>query len=151
MVVDGFFNAIHASLNYILDNTDPKTNTLAIFEAKLELQTPDMVFIPSLDYVSGTYGFYDMVESIVNDIYSMATLVARLADHNESSLYQVLFLTTCLGHLLDIQCKPPVINVLVRILKSQRRVQYELLQRKDGNNDVTQFYWWIFCVMQDGR
>ncbi len=91
MVVDGYFNAIHASLNYILDNTDPKTNTLAIFEAKLELQAPDMVFIPSLDYVSGSYGFYDMVEGIVSDIYSMATLVARLADHNESSHYQVKF------------------------------------------------------------
>jgi dynein heavy chain len=94
MIVDGFFNAIHASLNYILENTDTKTNVLAIFEAKLELQAPDMVFIPSLDYVSGSYGFYDMVESIVSDIYSMATLVARLADHNESSHYQVQFRRT---------------------------------------------------------
>jgi dynein heavy chain len=91
MVLDGFFNAIHASLNYILDNTDPKTNTLAIFEAKLELQAPDMVFIPSLDYVSGSFGFYDMVEAIVSDVYAMATLVARLADHNESTHYQVQF------------------------------------------------------------
>lgn len=89
MVVDGFFNAIHASLNYILENTDAKTNTLPIFEAKLELQAPDMVFIPSLDYSGGGYGFYDMVEGIVSDIYAIATLVSRLAQHNESTLYQV--------------------------------------------------------------
>ena len=89
MVVDGFFNAIHASLNYILENTDEKINTLAIFEAKLELQAPEMVFIPSLDYASGSYGFYDMVEGIIGDIYCMATLVTRLADHNEAPHYQV--------------------------------------------------------------
>lgn len=87
MVVDGYFNAIHASLNYILENTDQKTNSLPIFEAKLELQAPDMVFIPSLDYVSG-YGFYDLVDGIINDIYAMASLVSRLAEHNESAHYQ---------------------------------------------------------------
>ena len=89
MVVDGYFNAIHASLNYILENTDQKTNSLPIFEAKLELQAPDMVFIPSLDYVGG-YGFYDLVDGIINDIYAMASLVSRLAEHNESAHYQVM-------------------------------------------------------------
>lgn len=88
MVLDGFFNCIHCSLNYLLENTDPKHNTTGLFEAKLELQQPDMVFIPSLDF-GVSDGFYELVERIVNDVYKMASLVKRLAGHNGSEHYQV--------------------------------------------------------------
>lgn len=87
MVLDGFFNCIHCSLNYLLDNTDLKHNSTSLFEAKLELQQPELVFIPSLDF-GVSDGYYDLVESIVNDVYKMASLVKRLADHNESDNYQ---------------------------------------------------------------
>lgn len=88
MVLDGFFNCIHCSLNYLLENTDPKHNTTGLFEAKLELQQPEMVFIPSLDF-GVSDGFYELVEGIVNDVYKMASLVKRLAEHNGSEHYQV--------------------------------------------------------------
>ena len=88
MVLDGFFNCIHCSLNYLLENTDPKHNTTGLFEAKLELQQPEMVFIPSLDF-GVSDGFYELVERIVNDVYKMASLVKRLAEHNGSEHYQV--------------------------------------------------------------
>ncbi|XP_058960986.2 dynein beta chain, ciliary-like [Pocillopora verrucosa] len=87
MVLDGFFNCIHCSLNYLLENTDPKHNTTGLFEAKLELQQPEMVFIPSLDF-GVSDGFYELVEGIVNDVYKMASLVKRLAEHNGSEHYQ---------------------------------------------------------------
>ena len=89
MVLDGFFNCIHCSLNYLLENTDPKHNTTGLFEAKLELQQPEMVFIPSLDF-GVSDGFYELVERIVNDVYKMASLVKRLAEHNGSEHYQVI-------------------------------------------------------------
>ena len=39
IVVDGFFNTIHCSLQYFLDNTDPsRANQDVLFEAKLELK-----------------------------------------------------------------------------------------------------------------
>ena len=88
MVLDGFFNAIHCSLNYLLEFTDAKHNQAPLFEAKLELQQPDMVFIPSLDFGISD-GFYDLVEGIVSDIYKMASLVKRLAEHGGSEHYQV--------------------------------------------------------------
>ena len=88
MVLDGFFNCIHCSLNYLLENTDPKHNPAGLFEAKLELQQPEMVFIPSLDF-GVSDGFYELVERIVNDVYKMASLVKRLAEHNGSEHYQV--------------------------------------------------------------
>lgn len=87
MVMDGFFNCIHCSLNYLLENTDSKHNTTGLFEAKLELQQPEMVFLPSLDF-GVTDGFYELVERIVNDVYKMASLVKRLAEHNGSEHYQ---------------------------------------------------------------
>ncbi|XP_071813348.1 dynein beta chain, ciliary-like isoform X2 [Apostichopus japonicus] len=87
MVVDGFFNCIQCSLNYMLENTDTKTCNSPLFEARLELQLPDMVFNPSLDY-GASDGFYDLVEMLVSDIYKMASLVKRLAQHNEVEHYQ---------------------------------------------------------------
>ncbi|XP_070581054.1 dynein beta chain, ciliary-like isoform X2 [Ptychodera flava] len=87
MVVDGFFNCIHCSLNYLLDNTDVKTTSQALFEAKLELQAPEMVFVPSLDF-GVSDGFYDLVEMLVSDIYKMSSLVPRLAEHSGMEHYQ---------------------------------------------------------------
>lgn len=88
MVLDGFFNCIHCSLSFLLENTDPKNNSSPLFEAKLELQQPDMVFIPSLSF-GVPEGFYEEVESIVNNMYKMASLVKRLAIRNDSEHYQV--------------------------------------------------------------
>ncbi|XP_071954573.1 dynein beta chain, ciliary-like [Antedon mediterranea] len=86
MVVDGFFNCIHCSLNFLLENTNTKS-LAPLFEARLELQVPDMVFQPSLDYGIAD-GFYDLVEMLVSDIYKMASLVKRLAEHSGSEHYQ---------------------------------------------------------------
>ena len=47
-----------------------------------------MVFNPSLDY-GASDGFYDLVEMLVSDIYKMASLVKRLAEHNDVEHYQV--------------------------------------------------------------
>eukprot|EP00058_Branchiostoma_floridae_P010281 XP_002595769.1 hypothetical protein BRAFLDRAFT_200305 [Branchiostoma floridae] len=87
MVVDGFFNAIHCSVNYLLDNTDVKVSPAPLFEARMELIAPDMVFQPSLDFGVND-GFYEMVEGIINDVYKIASLVPRLADHSGLEHYQ---------------------------------------------------------------
>ena len=47
-----------------------------------------MVFVPSLDF-GVSDGFYDLVEMLVSDIYKMASLVKRLAEHNGMEHYQV--------------------------------------------------------------
>ena len=55
IVVDGFFNSIHCSLRYLLSNTDKEKCDLPFLECKLELQAPDMIFIPTLDQVHRTF------------------------------------------------------------------------------------------------
>ena len=50
-------------------------------------KVPDMVFMPSLDNVADS--FYDLVDSLVGDIYKQASLVPRLASHSGQEHYQV--------------------------------------------------------------
>ncbi|KAM6343872.1 dynein axonemal heavy chain 9 isoform 1-T1 [Alca torda] len=87
IVLDGFFTAIESSLKYLLENTDPKAGLPPLFEVHLDLVIPDLIFRPSLD--PGTNdGFYDMVESLLNDIYRISSLVPRLAEHSGFPHYQ---------------------------------------------------------------
>ena len=89
MVVEGFFHCVGCSFNYLLENTDVKNPVSPLFEARLELQAPEMVFVPSLDY-NVPNGFYDLIDGIIADIYQQSSLVNRLASHNGHNHYQVI-------------------------------------------------------------
>ena len=54
----------------------------------MELQVPDMVFKPSLDFGVAD-GFYDIVDGLLGDIYKQASLISRLAKHSGQENYQV--------------------------------------------------------------
>ncbi|XP_074967774.1 dynein axonemal heavy chain 9 [Phalacrocorax aristotelis] len=87
IVLDGFFTTIECSLKYLLENTDSKAGLAPLFEVQLDLVIPDLIFHPSLD--PGTNdGFYDMVESLLNDIYRISSLVPRVAEHSGFPHYQ---------------------------------------------------------------
>lgn len=88
MVVDGFFNTILCSIKFLLNNTETRTEVDALFQAHLELQVPDMVFLPSLDYGVAD-GFYDLIDGLVGDIYKQSSKVPRLAKHSGMDHYQV--------------------------------------------------------------
>ncbi|KGL72843.1 Dynein heavy chain 9, axonemal, partial [Tinamus guttatus] len=87
IVLDGFFTAIESSLKYLLENTDPKAGLAPLFEVQLDLVIPDLIFHPSLDPVTND-GFYDMMESLLNDIYRVSSLMPRLAEHSGFPHYQ---------------------------------------------------------------
>ncbi|XP_030631579.1 dynein axonemal heavy chain 9 isoform X2 [Chanos chanos] len=87
MLIDGFFNSIECSLKFFLDNTDHRAGLAPFFEAQLDLQVPDMVFHPSLEF-GASDGFYDLVESLINDVYRISSLVPRLAEHSSFPHYQ---------------------------------------------------------------
>ncbi|KAM4673740.1 dynein axonemal heavy chain 9 [Amazona ochrocephala] len=87
IVLDGFFTAIECSLKYLLENTDPEAGLAPLFEVQLDLVIPDLIFHPSMD--PGTNdGFYDMMESLLNDTYGISSLVPRLAEHSGFLHYQ---------------------------------------------------------------
>uniref|UniRef100_A0AAQ5YU21 Dynein axonemal heavy chain 17 n=1 Tax=Amphiprion ocellaris TaxID=80972 RepID=A0AAQ5YU21_AMPOC len=90
MIIDGFFSSIECSLKFFLDNTGEHQNaTVApLFEAQLDLKVPDMVFTPSLEFGAGD-SFFELVESLINDVFRVPSLVPRLGQHSLFPHYQV--------------------------------------------------------------
>ncbi|XP_062234716.1 dynein axonemal heavy chain 9-like [Platichthys flesus] len=87
MVIDGFFNSIKNCFKFFLDNTDQRTGGAPLFETQLSLKVPDMVFAPSLESGAGD-GFFELVESLINDVFRISSLVPRLAQHIPFPHYQ---------------------------------------------------------------
>jgi len=89
IVLDGFFNYVYCSLQFFLENTDKeKSGMPPLFEARLELQAPAIVFSPSIDQDAAD-SFFNLVEGLANDIFKGASLMPRLALHNGQENYQV--------------------------------------------------------------
>lgn len=91
---------------------DQRAGLAPLFEAQLDLHPPDMIFRPSLEF-GAVDGFYDLVEGLVNDVYRIASLVPRLAEHSAFPHYQVC--ASCLqcsaraqsdraGHFFVLEC-----------------------------------------------
>ena len=141
LVLDGFFTAIHCSLSFFLENTDVSKGSLVapLLEAKLELQVPDLVFSPSLEY--GTQdGFYELVESLVQDVFHIASLVPRVAKHSGMEHYQadvedMLELSEMKGDLMD-RCQ----NVINKALEFRNSFDsYSYLWVDDRKEFLEQF------------
>lgn len=88
LILDGFFEAVHCSLQYLLEQMDAAKEPLPLMEVKLELQAPEMVFNPSLDQESPD-GFYMLMEGLIDDVFKVATLVPRVAKHSGQEDYGV--------------------------------------------------------------
>ncbi|GAB1597647.1 dynein beta chain, ciliary isoform X1, partial [Argonauta hians] len=86
-IASGFFDLIETSLNFFLNNTDPEETTDPLFEVKLELNVTVMTFIPSLN-VQDPDSFWDLVESLMDDIYCQAACIKRVAKHNNYLNYE---------------------------------------------------------------
>ncbi|XP_054619923.1 dynein axonemal heavy chain 9-like isoform X2 [Dunckerocampus dactyliophorus] len=87
MVIDGFYNCIECSLRFFLDSTDEKNATVPLFEAQLDLRVPDMVFIPSLEFGERDT-LFDLMESLINDVFRVSSLVPRLSQNCAFPHYQ---------------------------------------------------------------
>lgn len=82
---------MQCTLRFLLENTEPaRAGAPPLpprFEASLELQPPDMVFVPSLEPDSAS-GFAALIDSLLADVYKQSTLVKRLAAHKGIEHYQ---------------------------------------------------------------
>uniref|UniRef100_A0A3P8NTX1 Dynein axonemal heavy chain 11 n=1 Tax=Astatotilapia calliptera TaxID=8154 RepID=A0A3P8NTX1_ASTCA len=87
MILAGFTSAVRCSLQYLMDNTDAAQRITPLFEVQLVLNSNEMTFDPSLD-LSHTGNFYDIVDKMVGNITSMASLIPRVASHKQLSNYQ---------------------------------------------------------------
>ncbi|GCB69230.1 hypothetical protein scyTo_0001016 [Scyliorhinus torazame] len=70
-----------------IQQTEPKAGFAPLFEAQLDLISPDLVFRPSLE-IGPNDSFYDMADGLINDVFKISSLVPRLAEHNTFPHYQ---------------------------------------------------------------
>ena len=69
-----------ASLGYLLDETDPSLTQGVLFEVRLELSEPDVIFVPPLDK-NLVGNFYDQMNGYLDDIFLGCSLIPRVAKH----------------------------------------------------------------------
>ena len=80
IIFKSILQMIATSLAYILDETDTKKNNdlSPLFDLKLALCEPDIIFQPSIDKAI-VGNFFDVTSEIVNTIFEMSTLIPRIA------------------------------------------------------------------------
>ena len=89
MIIGGLLRTIAVSIGYLLDETDVKKNITPLFDAKLELCEPDIIFQPSLD-INMVNNFYDNLVGIVDDIFHMSALVPRVVSLEGSNYLEIV-------------------------------------------------------------
>lgn len=86
---------------------DQRASVAPLFEAQLDLKVPDMVFTPPLELGTGD-SFYELVESLINDVFRVSSLVPRLAQHSPFPHYQVLYWPPHLQHVILYHLQRPI-------------------------------------------
>ena len=76
----GLNKTMAASLGYLLDETDPSLTQGVLFEVRLELSEPDVIFVPPLDK-NLVGNFYDQINGYLDDIFFGCSLIPRVAKH----------------------------------------------------------------------
>lgn len=74
MYFDTNFNS---SMGYLVENMDPGNNLAPLFESRLELLEPELMFVPSLNPTDPN-GFNFLLAALVDDITHMSSLIPRL-------------------------------------------------------------------------
>lgn len=77
------------SLGYLTENMDSSKNLAPLFEVQLELQDPEIVFMPPLD-LDEPDGFITIIEELIGDILDMAKLIPRVA-RGRCKIYNINF------------------------------------------------------------
>lgn len=80
LVIDGLLKAMASSIGYFLDETDTHLSQGVLFEVRLELSEPDVIFVPPLDK-NLVNNFYDKLIQYINYIYNGCSLIPRIAKH----------------------------------------------------------------------
>lgn len=69
---------------------DQRPSVAPLFEVQLDLKVPDLVFTPPLDIRVGD-SFFEIVETLINDVFRISSLVPRVAQHSTFPHYQVIY------------------------------------------------------------
>ena len=83
IVREGLLLAVASSIGFLLDETDATLTQGVLFEIRLELAEPDIIFRPPLDK-NLQDNFYDCMLGYIEDVFHMCDLIPRVARHKDA-------------------------------------------------------------------
>ncbi|KAL4703187.1 hypothetical protein ACJJTC_018259 [Scirpophaga incertulas] len=111
LMAESLFKCVACSLGYISEHMNPKNSLSPLFEAKLELLEPDMVFSPSLD-PNDEKGFMEMIKGIISDILVMSKLIVRIDENKEKSYEHDIVKSEDV-----IEMKDEIVNAIEKVIE----------------------------------
>lgn len=89
IVYENLLLTVGVSLGYIAEQMDPANNYAPLFESRLELLEPILVFVPSLD-PNDPKGFNNLLIVLIDDITKMSSLIVRLKSDSQETYLEVI-------------------------------------------------------------
>lgn len=89
IVLENLLLTVGVSMGYIAEQMDPANNHAPLFESRLELLDPDLIFVPSLD-PNDPHGFNNLLIVLIDDILKMASLVPSLKNDTKDCYMQII-------------------------------------------------------------
>ncbi|EDW38589.1 GL12690 [Drosophila persimilis] len=89
IVYENLLRTVGVSVGYLAENMDPDNNYAPLFESRLELVEPNLVFVPSLD-PEDPMGFNNMLIELMRDIMKMGSLIKRLKPSEKRNYVEVI-------------------------------------------------------------
>lgn len=89
IVYDNLLLTVGVSMGYIAEQMDPSNNYAPLFESRLELLDPDLVFVPSLN-PNDPNGFNNLLITLIDDITKMASLIVTLRGDTQQTYAEMV-------------------------------------------------------------
>ncbi|CAF1051829.1 unnamed protein product, partial [Rotaria magnacalcarata] len=129
MIIESLYEIIDYNLNYLLEESDPTLNKRPLFEVELILDDLDLRFNPTLEFGSAN-GLYDIVDTLIGNIFRQAAMIPRLAEHSGQKHYQN-----------DLEGMKALND---RRLKIMERLRDTMKEANDWKEDVNEYaYLWL--------
>lgn len=89
IVYDNMLFTVGISIGYLAENMEGTNNLSPLFESRLELIDPELVFVPSLN-PKDPEGFNVILNLLVTDILQMSGIIPRLIPNSESTFESLI-------------------------------------------------------------
>lgn len=84
IIYDNLLFTVGISIGYLAENMDASNNLSPLFESRLELIDPELVFVPSLN-PKDPNGFNFLLNCLVTDILQMSGIIPRLIPESDTT------------------------------------------------------------------
>lgn len=111
IVYENLLLTVGVSMNYIAEQMDPSNHFAPLFESRLELLDPILIFIPSLD-PNDPNGFNNILITLIDDITKMAAIIDNLKNDSDTT-----YLKMILNHTDIVEMKQEILEGVDKVVQ----------------------------------